>query len=63
VLPVSKGVENGTRSNLATPSVGRYQNVGKLILSKGLLSRFCRIKRRAHPPECSEEEHIFENDS
>lgn len=62
LLPVSKEVEDGTRGNLHTLSVGKYQILGKPVLNKRLLDKLCRMREREHHPECSVEEHIFEND-
>lgn len=62
MLPISKEAENGTKGNLHTLFVGKYQILGKPVLSKRPLNKFWRIREREHHLESSEEEHVFESD-
>lgn len=48
--------------NLHTLSVGKYQILGKEVVRKRSLNKFCRRKKRERHPKNSEEEHIFESD-
>lgn len=57
-----QGGENGSKGNLHTFSAGKYRVLGKPVLKKRPLNKFCKIRERGHHLESLEEEHIFEND-